>query len=199
MGFLSKFISSIKQATRSRFELNKDRKTLQLLLDTKNEDYFTLEFNEMNVENLYDSSIQSANKIISSNEKLGNLYIETIRLKPKHTWNVSAGSAFDRFIKEQFKSNELTYIDSFDSDFTKLTKYQLNFENELGVIWFNLNYIDIFILDSKGKLFNDLIEIYNINNKNLIIKDIQSEISLQIQGSLTQTNIKEDYFCKEGR
>jgi len=199
MGFFSNIVNSVKQATRSRFELDKNTNTIQLLLDTKDENYFSLEFETMNVENLYDPSIQNAYKIIGSNDTLGTLYLETIRLQHNHEWNCSGGSAFDRFIKEQFKSSELKYIDSFDSDFAKFTKYQLDCENELGGIWFSLNQFEVFIIDPKGKLFNDILEIYNVKNKNLFIKDTRNELTLEIQSSLTETNIREDYFSKEDR
>ena len=199
MGFFSNIVNSIKKSTRSRFNLNKNTNTIELLLDSKDENYFTLEFETMNVENLYDPSVQKASKIIASNEKLGTLYIETIRLQDRHIWDVSPGSGFSRFIQDQFKASELKYIDSFDSDFAKFTKYQLDYEKEFGVIWFNLNSIDVFIIDCKGKLFNDLLEIYNVKNKLLIIEDTTTEIPLAIDGSLTQMNIREHFISKENR
>ena len=199
MGFFSNIINTVKKSTRSRFNLNKESNTIQLLLDTKDENYFSLEFETMNVENLYDPSVQNGQKIIGSNENLGTLYLEAIQLRHDHDWNCSAGSAFDRFVKEQFKNSELKYIDSFDSDFVKFTKYQVNFENEFGVIWFSLNQFEVFIIDLKGKLFNDLLEIYNVKNKELFIKDTRNKLPLEIENSLTATNIREDYFSKENR
>jgi len=199
MGFFSNIINSVKQATRSRFELNKDSNTLQLLLNSKDENYFTLEFDSMSVENLYDPSIQNAYKIIGSNKSLGALYIESIQLKHDQEWNVSGGSAFEEFFKEQFKNSELKFIDSSETDFTKFSKYQINYENEVGVIWINLNNIDVFIIDTKGALFNDLLEIYSIKNKELFIQDTNTKLPLEIQNSLTAINIREDFFSKEDR
>jgi hypothetical protein len=196
MGFFSNIINTVKQSTRSRFDLHKETNTVQLLLNTKDEEYFTLEFSSMDVESLYDPSVQNGYKILGTNESLGILYIEAIKLRYDQKWNVSAGSAFDRFIKEQFKNSELRYLDSFSGHFVKLSKYQLNFENEFGVIWFSLNTYEVFIIDPKGKIFNDLIEIYTIKNKNLIIKDTENELVLNIPNSLTSTNIREHYFSK---
>ncbi len=153
----------------------------------------------MDVENLYDPSVQNGHKIVGVNENLGTLYIEAIRLRHDQQWNCSAGSAFDSFIKEQFKNSELQYIDSFEDDFAKFTKYKLDYENEFGMIWFSLNQYEVFIIDSKGKLFNDLLEIYDVKNKDFPIKDMTSELPLNISGSLTATNIKEDYFSKKER
>lgn len=196
MGFFSKIVDSLKNASRSRFELNKETNSVQLLLDTKDENYFTLEFDTMEVDSLYDPSIQTAYNITGTSKTLGRLHIESIRLKPLHHWNCSAGSAYEEFLKLQFNKDQIQYIDSYDNKFIKFTKYQKDFENEIGLIWFSLNYIEVFILDPKGKLFNDLLEIYNINNQELFIKDTESEIDLKIQGSLTQKNLIDNYFSK---
>jgi len=199
MGFFSNIINSVKQATRSRFELNKNTNSIQLLLNSKDESYFTLEFDSMSVENLNDPSVLKAYKVLGSNESLGALYIESIQLRHDQEWNVGGGSAFEEFFKEQFKNSELKFIDSSETDFTKFSKYQINYENEIGVIWINLNNIDVFIIDTKGALFNDLLEIYSIKNKELFIQDTNTKLPLEIQNSLTAINIREDFFSKEDR
>lgn len=197
MGFFGKLFDSMKQAVRNRLELDKNNNTIQLLLDTKDENYFTLRFDTLQVENLYDPSVQKAYKLLGEHQNLGTLYIETIELQFDQDWNCSPGSAFSQFVNEQFKKDQLKYIDSIDTDFTKFSKYQLNYENEIGVIWINLNKIDIFIIDLKGKLFNDLLEIYTIKNQELFISDIDKQIPLQINNSLTSTNMRENYFSKK--
>jgi hypothetical protein len=194
MGFFSNVLNTIKKSSRSRFDLNKDTNTLQLLLDTADENYFTLEFDTMKIEQLFDPSTQEAKKIIATHKSLGTIYIESIRLQHNKQWNCSAGSAFDIFIKEQFQKEKINYIDSYSGNFFKLTKYELNYENEFAAIWFCLNQFEVFIIDPKGQLSNDLFAIYDLKNKNLLIKDITTEISLDINTSLTQTNLRENYF-----
>lgn len=197
MGFFGNIIDSIKNSTRSRFRLDKEINTIELLLNTKDENYFTLQFTTMELNNLYDTSVLNAYQIKGINESLGTLYIETIQLKPLHDWNCSGGSAFDMFIKEQFQKEQLQFIDSADSEFAKFSKYQIDYQNEIGLLWFNLNNIDVFIIDTRGKLFNDVLKIYHIKNKDLYIKDTSNEVSLQLKSSLTATNLRENYFAKK--
>jgi hypothetical protein len=194
MGFFNTIIQTLKKSSRSRFELDTKHNTLSLLLNTEDENYFTLEFDTMDQKKLYDPAILNGYQISGSNKSLGTLYIESIRLQHNKQWNCSAGSAFDRFVKELFQKEQLNYIDSYSGDFIKLTKYELNYENELGVIWFCLNQFEVFFIDPKGQLFNDLFAIYNLKNKNLLIKDTTTEIPLDIHTSLTQTNLRENYF-----
>jgi hypothetical protein len=194
MGFFSNIINSVKQATRSRFELNKTTNTLQLLLNSKDENYFTLEFDTMDTQRLNDPSTLNAYKIVGTNNTLGNLYIEAIRLQHNCKWNVAPGSGFNRFLQEQFKKEELRYIESSQTDFAKFSKYQINYEDEIGVIWLSLNQYEVFIIDPKGKLFNDLVKIYALKNPNLTIEDTTKELPLDISSSLTATNLRENYF-----
>jgi hypothetical protein len=193
MGFLNKIFSSLKKASRKRVELNTDSKTLQILLNSGDEQYFTLEFDRMNKTNLSDSSIQEAYSIVGENSSLGTLYIEVIRLRVQHKWQVSPGSAFDRIIQDSFRSHELRFKDSFDDRFCKLTKYELDYENEIGTIWLSLNQYEVFILDAKGQLFNDLLKIYLVKNSAMQIHNL-TIANISIQNSVVASNMLESFF-----
>ncbi len=80
MGFLNNMFNKLKQATRDRFVLNKETNSIQILLDSSHEQYFTLEFDTMNIKTPHDPNIFKSTVIDANNSNLGELYIEVIQL-----------------------------------------------------------------------------------------------------------------------
>ncbi len=195
MGFLNNIFNKIKSATRERFILNKETNSIQILLDSSHEQYFTLTFDTMNIKTPHDPNIFRSTVIDANNADLGELYIEVIQLDQQHDWNASAGSCFDIFIKQEFSSSKFEFIKSFDDDFAKFTKYLVDDKYEVGLIWFSLNKQDVFIFDTKGKLFNDLLKIYDAKNSLYFIDKLES-VKMKPKNSLTQTNLIGDYISK---
>jgi len=196
MGFFNNIISSLKQASRKRVELNKQTNTLQLLLDTSSEEYFTLSFKSMKIQELYDPSILDAYSLECTSDTLGSLYIEVIRLKRDHQWRANPSSAFDQLIKHTFRSSELRFVDSFEDGFSKLSRYKVDHTHDIATIWFSLNQYEVFILDTKGQLFNDLLNIYDTKNETLFISSLESFDILPTQ-SIVTSNMIEDHFGKD--
>jgi len=195
MGFFDKVFNKIKSATRQRCVVNKEQKQIQILLDSSDENYFTLSFESMAVRSAHDANISKNYSIDVFNSELGKLYIEVIKLDLQHQWNSSAGGCFDFFIKQQFQSSNFDFIKSQDGDFYKFTKYCVDDRYEVGTIWLNLNKQDVFIFDPKGKLFNDLLEIHNITNKVLQINN-DDILDINLKTTFTQTNIIENFITK---
>jgi hypothetical protein len=195
MGFFGNIINKIQKATRPRFELDKSSKSVQFLLDTNDEEYFTLQFNTLNITNPHDPAILRATSIKGENSNLGSLYIEVIRLNIQNEWQMSAGSAFELFIKKEFANKNIEFIKSWDSRYSKLTKYKID-NIEVGLIWFSLNEEEVFIFDKKGKLFNDLLKIYNVSDESLEIENLD-EANLDIDSTITTSNMIEGFFGRE--
>ncbi|MGB5867497.1 MAG: hypothetical protein WBG69_06475 [Arcobacteraceae bacterium] len=195
MGFLNTIFNKIKSATRERCVINKEQKQIQILLDSSDEEYFTLSFENMDVRSAHDANISKSYIVDVFNSELGKLYIEVIQLDLQHQWNSSAGGCFDFFIKQQFGSSNFEFIKSEDGAFYKFTKYCVAGRYEVGMIWLNLNKQDIFIFDVKGKLFNDLLQIYNITNKVLQINNDEI-LDINLKTTLTQTNIIDNFITK---
>jgi len=193
MGFFNNIIEKFKNASRERFIVNKKENTIQILLDTNHEQYFTLTFENMNVNRPTDTNVVNAYSINATNAELDDLYLEAIEIDNIKSWNMSAGSAFDRLLKKELTSHKLEYISSFENNFCSLKKYTIDNTFDIGVIWFSLNSTELFILDQKGKLFNDLLAIYDIKDEKLLIKEKEHE-KIIIKKSLTEDNIMENYF-----
>jgi len=193
MGLLDSIIGKFKNAVRERLIINKKTNSIQLLLDMNHEQYFTLTFDEMIVNTPMDTNVFNAYSIKTKCKKLGSLYIEAIRLHNINSWNLSAGSAFDSFLKNELSNHKLEYISSTENDICNLKKYTLNNDFDIGVIWFTLNSYELFIVDQKGTLFNDLLDMYSINDNNLIIT-VKEHEEISIKNSLTQNNVFENYF-----
>jgi hypothetical protein len=194
MGFLGDIFNNLKKASRSRFEVDNGLKTVQFLIDTKHDKYFTLSFDEMKVSHPNDMATLKTSVIDATSDELGYLYIEAIELFCEYEWNGLAGSCFEIFIKKEFQSSKFELIKSYDDRFCEFIKYKLD-KNEVGLIWFSLNQTELFIFDQKGKLFNDLLKIYDVDEEELFIKEIDNS-NLKVKNSMTMSNITEDYFGK---
>lgn len=193
MGFFGKILNSIKHASREKFILNKNNNSTQILLDSNHEQYFTLTFENMNVTRPTDSNVTNAYRIDANSKKLGDIYLESIEIDNIKSWNMSAGSAFDRFLKKELHSYKLEYISSFENNTCNLKRYTIDNNFDIGIIWFTLNSIELFIVDQKGTLFNDLLDMYNAKDEKLLIKEKEHE-KIIIKKSLTEDNFMENYF-----
>ena len=196
MGLLNTIFNKIKSATRKRFVLNKETKSIQVLLNTSDERYFTLSFDTINIKIHSDPNILKNYAIDAFNQNLGNLYIELIQLDSSHDWNGSAGSNFDMFIKKEFNKSNFQFIKSFNDRFCKFTKYLVDDKYEIALIWFSLNNQELFIFDEKGQLYNDLLKIYGVENKSYFIENLETE-NFKVKNTLTQSNILEDYISSK--
>jgi hypothetical protein len=195
MGFLGGIFDKLKKASRSRFEADKSSNLVQFLIDTKHDKYFTLEFDHMEITHPNDIATLKTHVVNGYSEHLGNLYIEAIDLFPEYTWNGLPGSCFEIFIKKEFPSSKFELVKSYDDNFCEFIKYKLD-NNEVGLIWFSLNQTELFIFDQKGKLFNDLLKMYSIDEESLFIEEIDNS-NLKVKNSMTMTNITEDFFRKK--
>jgi len=193
MGFLNNIFNKIKSATRERFIVNKKTNSIQILLDSSNKQYFTLEFDTMNIKTPHDPNILKNYGIKATNKELGKLYIELIQLDFQHEWNGSAGSCFDIFIKKEFQKSNFEFIKSFDDDFCKFTKYFVDDKYEVALIWFCLNNQEVFIFDEKGKLYNDLLKIYGIEKSSYFIENFETG-NFAVKNTLTQLNLTENFI-----
>jgi len=193
MGLLNTIFNKIKSATRKRFILNKETKSIQVLLNTSDEQYFTLSFDTLNVRTPNDPKIFKNYVIDASNQSLGNLYIELIQLHSSHEWNGSAGSNFDMYIKKEFHTSNFEFIKSFENNFCKFTKYLVDDKYEIALIWFSLNNQELFIFDVQGKIYNDLLKIHDIEDTSYFIKNFETG-DFKVKSTLIQSNIIEKYI-----
>lgn len=196
MGLLNTIFNKIKSATKKRFVLNKEAKSIQILLNTSDEHYFTLSFDILNIKTHNDPNILKNHIIEAFNQNLGNLYIEVIKLDSSHDWNGSAESNFDMFIKKEFNKSNFEFIKSFNDKFCKFTKYLVDDKYEIALICFSLNNQEVFIFDEKGKLYNDLLKIYGVESKSYLIENLETG-NFKVKNSLTQSNILEDYISSQ--
>lgn len=198
MGFLSSIFDKLKNASRQRFIFEKEDKTIQILLDTSHEKYFTLQFDSLVEKDVFDPSIYKSVVLNATSQALGQVYIEYIQIDSLYQWNASAGSCFETFLKKELHSEKLHYQNSYETNHCKFTKYLFNDQGEIGLIWINLVNEDLFIVDTKGKLYNDLLKIYDVKKDDyFIVMNESFSYELSIESSLTQSNFLENYISKE--
>ena len=193
MGFFNRIISKIKSAARKKFIVNEETNSVQILLNSEDEQYFTLTFDAMNIKNPNDHNIFRSYAINAFNQDLGDLYIESIEVDSLNNWNVSAGSSFDNFIKNEFHKSNFEFIKSYDDDFCNFKKYLVDDKYEIALIWLSLSNQELFIFDEKGKLYNDLLKIYDVENKAYFIENFELG-NFKVKNTLTQSNMIENYI-----
>ncbi len=191
MGFLSNIFKSIKQHTKPRFVINKDINSVQILLESNHEQYFTLEFNTL-VPKEFNSQEANSTSLQCYNKDLKNIYIENIDLGMNVQWSGSAGGHFQQFIYDEFNTLQLQCFKSIDKDFYRFSKYKGVNNIEVGIVWLSFSSEDIFIFDDKGKLFNDLLKIYGFIDDDMVIDE--KENNLIVKNSMMNNNIVNSYF-----
>jgi hypothetical protein len=197
MGFFANIIDALKKSARKRVHVDTKNKTLQLLFRSGDETYFTLAFDAMDVKSTNDEAVMQSYAIDAKNADLGNLYIETVRLKPLYCWYTAPKSAANLFVKRVY-GNETTVVDSFSNDFFSLTKYGDAKGYEFVLLHFTLVTHDVFILDQKGKLSKDMLKIFNVTNDALLLKN-PNPAPKKIPQSIVSLNLTERFLRKNSQ
>jgi hypothetical protein len=168
MGWLdgiNNIVNSIKKSTRSRFVIDKENNSIQMLLDTKDEQYFTLEFEQMKVESQAFSHFQRAYYIEANSSKINNILVQMIELNGSSSIESSASTMFETYLKDELRQLKLEAVATKELDFAQFTKYQTDCDKEIGTIYLCLNTAEVLIVDVDGKLFHDMLDIYDIQGK----------------------------------
>lgn len=194
MGFFNTLINKVKKLSQKRLHIDTKNKTLQLLLHSNDETYFTLVFDEFSAKRTNDEALMQSYAIDAKNERLGTLYIETIRLKSLYDWYVDPKSAANLFIKSVF-GNQTVVTNTQKSDYFSLTKYADANGYEFILLHFSLITHDIFIIDQKGKLYQDMLEIFNINDQLLLQNP--NPTPQKVKPSIVSLNLTQQFFHKK--
>jgi len=197
MGFLANIVRKLKKSARKRVDVDTKNNTLQLLLRSDDEKYFTLSFDAMDVKSTNDEAVMQSYAIDANSARLGDLYIETVRVKPLFSWFRAPKSAANLFVKRVY-GNETRAIDSFSNDFFALTKYGDANGYEFALMHFNLVTHNVFIIDQAGKFCQDMLKVFNANNDALLVKN-PNPAPKKIPQSIVSLNITERFLRKDSQ
>jgi hypothetical protein len=201
MSWLGNIINNIKKSTRARYVQNIENNAIQLLLNSDDERYFTLEFDKINIKNQSSTHFQRASYIEAKSSKFGDVLIQMIELNAMSSFETSASSMYETYLRQEFGDLELENIETRESKYTKFVKYQTKasqITGEIGTIYICLNNIEVLIVDcGTGVLFNDMLKIYDFKNiENIKINNpINQKHSFNTDWEVF--NMKENIFTRD--
>ena len=194
MGFFSKIINTLKEITKSELIINTKTKQTQILLPQLNEEYFTLEFESLNCKNYTDVLVEEYSYLKAENAKLGKIYMEAIQLGFGVQWENAPFKSFELMLEKNTQGLDLQQIEMRENYFSSLALYQLNNMKKIGLIYFSLNQYEVFIVDTKGKLFDDIAQILQMEFEPFYE---QEQLEIEYDFTLFNTNFTEQHYQKE--
>ena len=147
----------------------------------------------------YDSCTKFSYISQNEEEKYGKLFYEYINLDSNCSWNGMSRGFFDDLFKSTLKIKKIKKIKNIErieyknyefSTFIIDDKYYMNLIYSYSV------YEDFFIIDYEGKLFDEMIRLYDKNYINKYTNE--PRFNSNYSNSLVRMNILNGYFSKQG-
>jgi hypothetical protein len=162
------FFKTISKFSRPYFSLEENHLKFKIDIDT----FYSFPISNIEMKTRYDSYILEAYTL-----KADNIYMEYIHTQNDVSWNAQALSSFKDLLKDKIKAKSIDLLE----------------KKEFG----NLIYIyeinkEIFILDTNGQLYEDLLKnfdktyVYKFDKNAIIFKDLNL--------SLVRSNATKNYF-----
>lgn len=127
----------------------------------------------------------------------GKLFIEYMDLDEKCEWNGFQRGYFERLFKKTLNIKSLKVVERFDYSNYEFTTYLIDEKYYINLIYNFDVWQDMFVLDYKGILSEELINKYNKGYKNKYMNKLR--FNKNYSNSLVRTNIVNDYFEIEPR
>ena len=170
--------------------------------------YFTLEENQLKFkidsDNFYLFSISNIETKTRHNSyvletytlKTDDLYIEYIHTETSVTWNGQAFSFFLNLIKQDLKIKDMKLLEKKEFSHYEFLTYEINDDYILNFIYIYEISKEIFIIDFKGELYENLLRNFQKDYKYKYEKKEHHLVDLNT--SLVKNNAIYDYFRMSG-
>jgi hypothetical protein len=185
--FLKKLFNSITKATQPHFLF--EDSSLKFLLQSR--EYFSYKVYNLSKKARFSSYVLDAYTL--SNK---DIFLESVTLNTNSTWAGQPRSIYEDFLKEELKIDSKVLLKRIDIGNYEFSIYKLDdsFIIHFIYIWFHDK--NIFIVDSKGELFRELLKelkddyVYKYDNEQ------KGEINFDI--SVVQSNTLKGHFESNG-
>lgn len=186
MGFFKSLIDTIISVTSSTF-LFKDN---ALLFKVSSDEFYTYELGNYDLKTRHDPYVLEAYTL-----KNKDISLEYIKVDEDTSWNGSAINFFESFFKSELKIKSLVKIEDIEISNYVFRIYKIDDSFCFFFIYIYEVNKDIFIIDTKGELYNNIIEKlkkdYSFKCEYFEKGDINFDISLVKKNSI------EDFFSYE--
>lgn len=187
MGFFKNIINSIVKASHPLFVF--ESQALKFFLNS--DEYYDFPISGYDIKTRHDPFVMEAYTL-----KNNDLFLEFIKVHSDSTWNGQPRSLYESFIKSELKLKSLEILEREDIGNYEFTTYRVNNSFILHMIYIWEVNKDIFILDTKGKLFSSILSQLKENYTYSYENDEKGEINFDI--SLVKNNAFHNYFNHDG-
>ena len=142
----------------------------------------------------YDSCTNFSYISQNDEEKYGKLFYEYINLDSNCSWNGMSRGFFDDLFKSTLKLKNMKALERINYGNYEFTTYIIDDKYYMNLIYNYTVTEDFFIIDYKGKLFDEMIRKYDKNYINKFLKE--PRFNSNYSNSLVRMNILNGYFSK---
>jgi hypothetical protein len=177
------FFKTISKLSRPYFSLEENHLKFKIDIDT----FYSFPISNIEMKTRYDSYILEAYTL-----KADNIYIEYIHTQNDVSWNAQALSSFKDLLKDKIKAKSMDLLEKKEFGHYEFFVYKIDYNFVLNLIYIYEINKEIFILDTDGQLYEDLLKnfdktyVYKFDKKPIIFTDLNL--------SLVRSNAIKNYF-----
>lgn len=181
--FFKSLFKTIKKLSRPYFSLEENE--LKFKIDSDN--FYKFPVLNMETKTRYDSYVLEAYTL-----KANNLHVEYIHTDNDVSWNGQAFSFFKDLLKENIKAKSMDLLEKKEFRHYEFLVYKINGQYVLNLIYIYEINKEVFIVDTKGELYENLLKNFD---KTYVYKFEKNQIDfMDLNLSLVKNNAMKSYF-----
>ena len=186
MGFLSNIISKIKSATTATYQLKND----DLIFKINSDEFYTYNLKQFKQNHNANHHLSRAYTI-----KTEDISLEYISFNMNSSWSGAAYSMYEDFFKKELKIKSLKLLEEYEVNNYLFKTFEVDENFTMFFIYIYSSNEDVFIIDTKGELYNQLISKKLPNYKFNYTNNQKGNVNFDI--SIVNTDLTDDIFCSE--
>ena len=181
--FFKSLFKTIKKLSRPYFSLEENELKFKIDSDT----FFKFPVLNMETKTRYDSYILEAYTL-----KANNIHVEYIHTDNDVSWNGQAFSFFKDLLKENIKAKSMDLLEKKEFRHYEFLVYKINGQYVLNLIYIYEINKEVFIVDTKGELYENLLKNFD---KTYVYQFEKNQIDfMDLNLSLVKNNAMKSYF-----
>jgi hypothetical protein len=180
---LKSFSKTLSKLSRPYFSLEENE--LKFKIDSEN--FYKFPITNIETKTRHDSYVLEAYTL-----KADNLHVEYIHTQNDVSWNGQALSFFKDLLKENLKIKSLDLLEKREFSHYEFLVYKIDYQYIVNVIYIYEINKEVFIIDTKGELYENLL---NFFDKTYLYKFEKNPIDYKnLNISLVKNNAMKSYF-----
>ncbi len=181
--FLKKLFSSLSKVSQQHFLVEDN--TLKFLL--RSGDYLSYKTNNLSKKARFSPSVLDAYTL--SNKEI---FLESVTINTNFTWSGQPRSIYEDFFKEELNIDSKVLLKRIDIGNYEFSIYKIDDSFILHFIYIWFHDKNIFIVDSKGELFQELLK--ELKDDYIYKYDDEKKGEINFDISIVQSNTIKGYF-----